>query len=65
MKLFLLLIGMVFVVEGLPYVVAPEAMRRWLAKLSEMSPVELRVFGCVALASGLLLCYIVQKTSLF
>ncbi|PIE63640.1 MAG: hypothetical protein CSA20_02810, partial [Deltaproteobacteria bacterium] len=30
MKLFLLLIGMVFVVEGLPYVVAPEAMRRWL-----------------------------------
>ncbi len=65
MKLFLLLIGMVFVIEGLPYVIAPEAMRGWLAKLSQMSPVELRVFGCVALVTGLFICFIVQKTSLF
>jgi len=38
MKLFLTLIGLVFIFEGLPYVVSPEAMQRWLRQLLEMQP---------------------------
>lgn len=65
MKLLILLIGMVLILEGLPYAAAPEAMREWLEKLSQMPPAALRMFGFVAMLIGLLICFIVQKTSFF
>jgi len=64
MKLFILLIGMVLVLEGLPYVAAPEAMQNWLKKLSETEPAHLRTMGVIAMVIGFLVCFIVQKTSL-
>lgn len=65
MKLFVLLVGMVLILEGLPYVAAPEAMRDWLEKLSTMEPSQLRVFGLIAMAIGLVICFIAQKTTAF
>lgn len=65
MKLLILLVGMVLILEGLPYVAAPEAMREWLAKLSEMDPKTLRVIGLSAMTVGLIICWVVQKSSLF
>ncbi len=61
MKLLILLIGMVLIVEGLPYVAAPEAMREWLAKLSELSPKTLRKIGLTAMIIGFLICWFVQN----
>jgi uncharacterized protein len=65
MKLLTLLLGLVLIVEGLPYVAAPEVMQSWLKKLSEMQPSQLRIMGLIAMASGLVICYLVQKTPLF
>ena len=65
MKLLTLLIGLILVLEGLPYVAAPDGMRDWLKKLSEMSPGKLRSMGLVAMTIGLVICFIAQKTSLF
>jgi hypothetical protein len=65
MKLLILLLGLVLIVEGLPYVAAPEVMQKWLRKLSEMQPNQLRAMGLIAMAGGLSICYLVQKTSLF
>lgn len=65
MKLFVLLIGMVLILEGLPYVAAPETMKEWLEKLSTIEPSQLRIFGLIAMAIGLVICFIVQKTTLF
>jgi len=64
MKLFILLIGMVLIFEGLPYVAAPESMQAWLKKISEMRPEQLRTMGLVAMAAGFLLCWIIQGESL-
>ena len=64
MKLFLLLIGMILVLEGLPYAAAPEAMREWLTKLGQLPPGQLRLVGFIAMAIGLVLCFLVQKTAL-
>ena len=64
MKLLVLLIGMVFIVEGLPYVAAPEFMKGWLTRLSETEPSHLRLIGLLSMAFGLLVCFIVQKTTL-
>lgn len=65
MKLLILLVGMVLILEGLPYVAAPEAMREWLKKLSEVPTQQLRSFGLIAMGAGLFICWLVQGTSLF
>ncbi|SHO45849.1 DUF2065 domain-containing protein [Desulfopila aestuarii] len=64
MKLLVLLIGMVLVLEGMPYVAAPEAMREWLAKLSKMPVSQLRAFGLFAMVLGLIICAVAQNTSI-
>ena len=64
MKLLTLLLGLVLIVEGLPYVAAPEAMQNWLKKLSEIQPNQLRGMGLFAMLFGLAICFVVQKTSL-
>lgn len=65
MKLFILLIGMVCIVEGLPYAASPEAMKKWLVTLSETDPQTLRTMGVVIMLFGFAICFVVQKTSLF
>ncbi len=65
MKLFFLLVGMVLVLEGMPYAAAPESMQEWLKKLSELEPSQLRAFGIVAMAIGLVICFVVQKSTIF
>ncbi|MGB3224779.1 MAG: DUF2065 domain-containing protein [Desulforhopalus sp.] len=65
MKLLILLVGLILILEGLPYVAAPQAMQEWLKKISETSPGQLRSMGLVAMAIGLSIVFIVQKTDLF
>lgn len=64
MNYLLSLIGVVLILEGLPYVACPEAMQNWLRQLSEMDPGVLRVIGLLVMGAGLLLCYITQRTNL-
>ena len=64
MKLLLLLIGMVLILEGLPYVAAPEAMKGWLQKLSEFPASQLRSVGLIAMVSGFLICWLVLELKL-
>lgn len=65
MKLLVLVLSMVMIIEGLPYAAAPEKMQEWMVKLSEMHPRSLRILGLCSLITGLVLCWIVQKTALF
>jgi len=63
MKLMLLLMGMVLILEGLPYAAAPEKMKVWLQTLSRMDPKQLRIVGIITVISGLLLCWLVQRSN--
>jgi Uncharacterized protein conserved in bacteria len=65
MKLLITLIGLVLVLEGLPYVASPEAMQRWLRQIVVMPPQLLRRIGLAAMAAGFLLCALAQKTGMF
>ncbi len=60
MKLFCLLVGMVMVFEGIPYVAAPEKMKAWLIKMAEMESSGLRVLGLISMILGIAICYLVQ-----
>ena len=65
MKLLIALIGLVFILEGLPYLTFPEAMQKWLRQLIDMRPSQLRVVGLFAVGTGLLICYVALRTNLF
>jgi uncharacterized protein YjeT (DUF2065 family) len=57
MKYFLCVLGMVFVIEGLPYFTFPAQIKTYLLKLFEVSDTTLRILGAAAVTLGLLLVY--------
>ena len=65
MKFFLSVLGMVLIVEGLPYFALPEKIKAWLVKVSEIPATQLRTFGFLAICIGMVLVYLGQKTNLF
>jgi hypothetical protein len=57
MKFFLCVLGMVFIVEGLPYFAFPEKVKAYLSKIQEMSASTLRLLGLSAIIAGMTLVY--------
>lgn len=58
MDFFLCVIGMVMILEGLPYFTFPERMKVWVQKILEMPEPALRRMGMVLMGIGLLLIYL-------
>lgn len=57
-KFFLCVIGMVLVLEGLPYFAFPEKLKSLYLKIQEASDTNLRMLGFLAMVFGLLLVYL-------
>ena len=58
MEFFLCVLGMVMIVEGLPYFAFPERMKFWLQKIIEMPDETLRKFGLIIMLMGLFIIYL-------
>ena len=58
MDFFLCVLGMVFIVEGMPYFTFPGKIKAYLLKVAEMPDSTLRFLGFAAILAGLLLVYI-------
>jgi uncharacterized protein YjeT (DUF2065 family) len=65
MKLFVTVIGLLMVVEGLPYFTFPEKMQALMRQIEGMNPDHLRLAGLVSTLIGLVICYIAQRTDIF
>ena len=57
LQFFLCVIGMVLILEGLPYFAFPEKLKSLYVKLLETSDTNLRMLGFLAIVFGLLLVY--------
>ena len=57
MKTLFCLLGLVLIVEGLPYFAFPEKMKHWVSTLLEMPNAHLRLMGFLAMGIGLLITY--------
>ena len=57
MKFFLCVMGMVMMVEGLPYFAFPSRMKAMVALILEMDDARLRRFGFFLMCSGLAVVY--------
>jgi len=57
MKFFLCVLGMVMIIEGLPYFAFPEKMKYWIQKIAATPDGSLRRLGLVLMGLGLFLVY--------
>jgi uncharacterized protein YjeT (DUF2065 family) len=58
MDFFLCVIGMVMILEGLPYFAFPDRMKEWVSKIIEMPDNALRRLGTILMVIGLFLVYL-------
>ena len=61
MDFFLCVLGMVMVVEGLPYFAIPDRMKVWVRTVLELPDSSLRRFGFVLMIIGLALVYLGRR----
>jgi uncharacterized protein YjeT (DUF2065 family) len=61
MKFFLCVLGMVMIVEGLPYFAFPAKMKFVLEKVLEMPDKALQKFGLVLMIVGVFLVYLGKR----
>jgi uncharacterized protein YjeT (DUF2065 family) len=58
MKFFLCVMGMVMIVEGLPYLAFPKKMKLWVQKLLEMPESSIQKIGFILMTTGfLMVCF--------
>ena len=57
MKYFLCVLGMVLIVEGLPYFAIPSKMKDWINRIAATPDGNLRKVGLALMAVGLWLVY--------
>lgn len=60
MDFLLVVIGVVMIVEGIPWFLSPGAYKRLLLQLLPVSDVVLRLLGLAFMLTGLLLVYLVK-----
>ena len=61
MDYFLCVLGLVLIVEGVPYFVFPEKMKELLSKIPQLPAASLRMFGITAIMAGILLVFIAKR----
>lgn len=61
MDFFLCVLGMVFIIEGLPYFAFPEKLKIYLEKISTIPESTLRLLGICAIITGLILIYLGRR----
>ncbi len=61
MKLLFCLLGLVLIVEGLPYFAFPAKMKKWMSTIQEIPDSNLRVMGFFTVVLGLLIAYLFKE----
>jgi uncharacterized protein YjeT (DUF2065 family) len=61
MKTLFCLLGLVLIVEGLPYFAFPDKMKRWMAEIQKLPDRHLRMVGFVTMGVGLFLTYLFRE----
>ncbi|MBF0143532.1 MAG: DUF2065 domain-containing protein [Magnetococcales bacterium] len=60
MRDFLTALGLVLILEGVPYFLAPGRMRVWVVRIADLPERALRQTGLVLMLLGLLVVYLVR-----
>lgn len=58
MNFFLCVIGMVMIIEGIPYFGFPDKMKQMMQKILTIPDDSLRKFGLILMVAGLVIVYL-------
>jgi len=58
LSVLIVALGFVLIIEGIPYVASPEAVKRFTAVITSVPDSVLRALGIAALLVGLVLVYL-------
>jgi uncharacterized protein len=61
MDYFLCVLGLVFIIEGLPYFLFPEKLKIYMLKIVALPPATLRFLGISSMIAGLILLYLGRR----
>ncbi len=61
MKYLFCLLGLVLILEGLPYFAFPSKMKKWMIAVSRVPDKQLRAMGFIAMCTGLLVAYFFNR----
>ena len=60
-NLFFAALGLAMALEGLPYLISPPAVRRYLESIQQMRDGVLRTMGLVLIVLGLLVTFVATR----
>lgn len=60
MKFFLTVIGMIMVIEGIPYFLFPNKFKEISIMIQEFNDSQLRIFGFIIMLLGLIIVYLAK-----
>ncbi len=61
LELFLIALGLAFIIEGLPWALFPDAMRKAMLYMTTSPTWQLRRIGLMGIGAGLLLVWLVRN----
>lgn len=61
MKTLFTLLGLIMVIEGIPYFAFPAGMKRWLKMMGDLDETTMRAIGLASMMIGLIIVYITRK----
>ena len=61
METILIAIGIVMIIEGLPYFIIPEQVKEITKKIQEIQSSSLRLFGFTLMLAGLIVVYLARR----
>ena len=65
MEEILTVLGLILVLEGLPYFAFPTTFKSWIARVLELPESKLRTYGLISMLMGLFLIYLVRRSGWF
>lgn len=58
LKYFLSVLGLVFIIEGIPYFISPGGIKKWVAMVLVMPERNVRIIGFTFMLTGLFVLYL-------
>jgi len=61
--MILIILGVLLVLEGIPYVAFPVRVKEWAAMMQDVPVRSLRIIGLVSMVAGLFVLFVVRAMS--
>ena len=55
-------LGLILVLEGLPYFAFPTGFKKWIIRILEVPESQLRIYGLISMMIGLVLIYLARQS---